>query len=208
MSKTLLIFSVVLFVHGYCAHAVGQPVRWDVGDGGNGHWYEVLTGPLLSNGVPSVVTWSDANLSAESRGGYLATISSPAENDFVFNLADSPEFWAGDTIGNYFGPWLGGEQLPGAPNPASDWAWVTGEPFKFTNWHSGEPNDLFGQLEEDRILFFATEDLTGTRSNYWNDEWSMRRITTSYVVEYIPEPAAFALALVTLFLAICRRSVP
>ncbi|QEG33510.1 hypothetical protein Pr1d_07740 [Bythopirellula goksoeyrii] len=106
--------------------------------------------------------------------------------------------------GIFFGPWLGGVQDTKASGPASDWFWVTGEPFTFTNWHLGEPNDLFGNLEEDRIVFFASEGVSGNRSNLWNDEWSMRRINNYYVIEYVPEPATYAIALASLFQVIGR----
>jgi hypothetical protein len=182
-----------------CSVSEAELVCWDVADGGNGHCYEVLTGPLLSNGVPGVVTWAEASLDAETRGGYLATIGSAAENEFVFNLTDSPEFWTTDTLGNYFGPWLGGQQSAEAQDAASDWFWVTGEPFGYTNWHPGEPNDLFGHLEEDRLMLFAIRGYTGIRSSFWNDEWGMRRVTIAYVVEYVPEPSTAMLLFATLF---------
>lgn len=189
MDRQLLMSLIVLIVWT-CGTVEAQPVRWEVADGGNGHWYEARLGPLLSNGVPSVIIWDDAYLNAEAAGGYLATITSPAENEFVFSLVDSPEFWSSDTLGGYFGPWLGGWQKPGSTEPAADWRWVTGEPFVYSNWHDGEPNDLFGQVLEDRILYFAAEGTTGPRSNFWNDENGRRRIAIAYVVEYVPEPPA------------------
>src|SRR3990172_6025213 len=120
-----------------CLHicASAERARWEVADGGNGHWYEVLTGPQLPNGVPGIISWADANLDAQARGGHLATITSAAENGFVFSLAAVPLFWSHIPEGAYFGPWLGGFQAPDAQDPASDWIWVTGEPFEYTNWH-------------------------------------------------------------------------
>lgn len=181
-----------------CASAA--PVHWTVADGGNGHWYEAFQGPLLSSGVHGVITWADAMLNAEAEGGYLATITSAEENEFVFHLVDTPEFWGTDGLAGYFGPWLGGWQEPDAADPAANWLWVTGEPFDYTNWHPGEPNDMFGNQEEDRLLFFAAEGLTGPRSAFWNDERGGRRVAVAYVVEYVPEPASallLTLALVT-----------
>jgi formylglycine-generating enzyme len=183
-----------------------ERVHWEAADGGNGHWYEVLTGPPLPNGVPGVVTWEVANFNAQLRGGYLATIASAAENQFVFRLSDSPMFWWTIETGEHFGPWLGGAQAPGALNPASDWLWVTGEPFTYTHWHPGEPNDLFGILDENRLVYFAVDSSAGSRSAYWNDESDAKRNVIAYVVEYIPDPASLALTAIGLLcLTFSRR---
>ena len=72
--------------------------RWEVSAGGNGHRYKAVA---LSNDV----TWTEANRLAQMEGGYLATIASAAENDFVFNLVNAPEFFSAD---NGDGPALGG----------------------------------------------------------------------------------------------------
>jgi hypothetical protein len=188
---TLIVTFYVVFT--FTAGASAARVRWEVAAGGNGHWYEALTGPEIEPGVPSFITWTSAQLDAVARGGYLATITSAAENDFVFNLIDSPLYWATNTSGVYFGPWLGGLQAPGTRDPAANWSWVTGEPFAYTNWHSGEPNDEFGRVNEDRLMFLAVPGITGTRSPFWNDEIGVRRNVVSYVVEYVPEPASFVM---------------
>ena len=50
------------------------------------------------------------------------------------------------------GPWIGGTQPGGSPEPAGGWSWVTGETFGFNAWYAGEPNDAGGI--ENRIQFF------------------------------------------------------
>jgi hypothetical protein len=110
------------------------PRQWRVEDGGNGHWYElVISGPL---------TWGAARNRAETRGGYLATPTSPAENAFIIPLANHPEAWVEDCCGNTGGPWLGGYQPIGA-SPQDPWRWVTGEPWDWAGWAPGEPNNGF-----------------------------------------------------------------
>ena len=54
-----------------------------------------------------------------------------------------------------FGPWLGGYEA------SSGWSWVTGEPWTWSNWMPGEPNNVcpFG---EDRLHFIEYID-------QWND---------------------------------------
>ena len=65
-----LIWSAALF------SATAQSwVRW-TGDGGNGHWYLVMR-------TPQLVSWDSARSFATNDGGYLATITSAAENAFV-----------------------------------------------------------------------------------------------------------------------------
>jgi hypothetical protein len=68
-----------------------------------------------SNGVTDIpdlavpgfsgLTWNMANQLAQAEGGYLATINSAAENDFVFDLVNSPAYFTGF---NGSGPALGG----------------------------------------------------------------------------------------------------
>ena len=72
------------------------------------------------------LTWYDAKIRCEEMGGHLATITSRAENNFIVSICQNRRFY-----------WLGGFRL----NDGYGWAWVTGEPFRYTNWSPGEPND-------------------------------------------------------------------
>ena len=85
--------------------------RWEVSAGGNGHWYKAVA---LTNDI----TWTEAERLARIEGGYLATITSTAENDFVFRLVNAPEFFSAD---NGDGPALGGFQRAGAAEPDGGW---------------------------------------------------------------------------------------
>ena len=80
----------------------------------NGHSYYRSTGSM---------TWTAARQACTNMGGYLVTINSAAENNFIFNL------WPSGWIG------LTDEVVEG------QWRWVTGEPVTYTNWNSGEPNN-------------------------------------------------------------------
>ncbi len=95
---------------------------------GNGHWYEVIIESL---------TWEDARAAAEGRvwkgvDGHLATITTQEESDFI----ETTFGW------DLFSSWLGGYQDP-PDHPVGDqnWHWITGEPWEYTNWAPGEPND-------------------------------------------------------------------
>jgi poly(3-hydroxybutyrate) depolymerase len=129
--------------------AVRRPklVRWDAEAQGpregahriihcdpTGNDYEIVP-------VEDGITWGEARRRAEAMThlgvrGHLATITSQAESDFLLaNYGRGPS--------SLFGYWLGGFQPPGSPEPAGNWRWVTGEPWDFANWSSGEPNNNY-----------------------------------------------------------------
>ncbi|MDB6125628.1 MAG: hypothetical protein JWQ71_4621 [Pedosphaera sp.] len=153
-------------------------VQWPASIGGNSHFYEAI---LMTNGI----TWNDAQTNAAARGGYLTTITSSSENDFVFGLiSGNASFWVEDGAGGD-GPWIGGLQPVGSGEPAGGWSWVTGEPFTYNNWASGQPND--SQINQDRIQFFSPSSLIG---KFWNDAGnSQSDYAHGYVVEYNTNPA-------------------
>lgn len=64
-----------------------RKVEWPAIDGGNGHYYEAVP-------TPNGITWIAANASAKALGGYLVSITSEAENRFVFSLiAGDDRYW-------------------------------------------------------------------------------------------------------------------
>jgi Lectin C-type domain len=155
-------------------------VNWPIAAGGNGHIYEPV-GPLP-------ITWPAANAAALAAGGHLATITSAAENTFVFGLVNNvPGFWNFDR-----GPWLGGHQKPGSTEPDGGWTWVTGEPFTFTHWQNGPNNGPSmgpgcNLMPEDCLHFIGS----GIPSSFplpigysdWNDAFS-GCTWNGYIVEY------------------------
>ena len=201
-TRITCILACIALIH---SHASAERVRWEVAEGGNGHWYEALTGPERFPGLPRPISWTDADLDARARGGYLATITSEAENEFVFSLIDEPLYWYSVPRPENFGPWLGGVQSPGAVEPSGGWSWVTGEPFEYANWHPGEPNDFPTNLNEDRIIYFAIAGTTGARSSFWNDESEIPRKPVAYIVEYVPESSSALLCLLGC-LIVCQHN--
>ena len=135
-------------------------VVWPVSSGGNGHAYEVV-GTLCSG-----ITWANAHAAAIAAGGYLATITTAAENAYVLGL---------------LGPsaWLGGTQSAFGAEPAGGWRWVTGgEPFTWTNWAPGQPDN--GGGSEDRLQIASA-----AAGGQWNDA-ADTATAFAYVVEYDP----------------------
>lgn len=99
--------------------------------------------------VYGTFSWHQAKADAEAKGGHLVTITSAEEWQRVLKKApasDSSNLWIGATD----------EKVEGV------WEWVTGEPWVYSNWESGEPNDAW---------FVGGEDyghkLSGTPK--WND---------------------------------------
>jgi len=138
------------------APAGADPVQW----AGNGHWYEAVD---PSGGL----TWEEASQAAQGRTwmgmpGHLVTITSQEEQDFIATLLGSSNRW------------LAGYQDPTSSPPADDWHWQTAEPWAYTNWHPGEPNDYYGPGVESCLVIYTT--------GKWND---VRCIESSnYLVEY------------------------
>ncbi|HAU36296.1 MAG TPA: hypothetical protein DCX07_01080 [Phycisphaerales bacterium] len=171
----------VVFLGIPCALLRGQsepaePVRWE----GNGHYYQAVSGK------PGGFTWYEADEAARKRvfqvaPGHLATIASAEENDFI--VRTFPEAYRGAA-------WLGGYQPKGASEPAGGWCWVTGEPWQYTAWAPGEPNNSNFSAE------FSHEDGLQYRSDpampwgSWNDFLRTRQsyppadFYPGYVVEY------------------------
>jgi len=130
MKRASAVIVIVVLVSGL---AVAEPVQWTNGEGGNNHWYEAVVCPEC--------TWSEANALAQSMShlgvvGYLATITSAAENSWVWAQFDSPCSY-----------WLGGYQAEGSLEPAAGWSWVTGESWNYEYWTTQgqvEPNNALG----------------------------------------------------------------
>jgi len=117
----------------------------------NGHSYYRSTGSM---------TWTAAKTACTNMGGHLVTVTTAAENSFIFGL------WPSGWIG------LTDEVTEGV------WQWVTGEPYSWSNWNSGEPNNAGN---EDYIQFVG--------GGKWNDlpNTSLPYVLEfEYIVDYTP----------------------
>ena len=189
MKRLYLLLSAAI-VAGFAVASKADLYKWSVTDGGNDHYYEAVL-------VPGGIDWEGANAAATALGGYLATITSAAENAFVYDLVDhNPAFWRWTGPYNAEGPFLGGYKDPATSDPAANWHWVTGEPWAYTNWVEIEPSGL--ELQN-RLQFFGYYARFG---DLWNDVWATNYPENGYIVEFttnpVPVPGAAALAVLGL----------
>lgn len=112
----------------------------------NGHQYYCST---------STATWSQAKQVCESKGGYLASINSYEENEYLANILTLQSAWIG----------LSDVQSEG-------WfKWCSDEPLNYTNWYPGQPNDYNGSQDYVEML----------NDGQWNDQYN--HYSLEYIME-------------------------
>jgi cysteine-rich repeat protein len=74
--------------------------------------------------------FTGAQQACAQRGAHLATIASAEENAIARKLVNNSK-------------WIGGlEDVAATSQGSGDYAWLTQEPFEYTNWAQGEPNRM------------------------------------------------------------------
>lgn len=116
----------------------------------NGHYYRRWTARLTRAAASTVATSS----SYYDLAGYMATVTNTDENQFMVNTMQ------GAYIGKH---WLGGSQSAFSVEPAGGWSWVTAEPWSYTNWLAGQPNNGSSGTED------SLEFNYGSTVGAWND---------------------------------------
>ena len=133
----------VIHKHGPTATLLANgDLHWDI-DGGK--WFSRRDGIPLTQGkymfVPEEMAWNEHNGRAKAMGGHLASISSAEENEEVTRISGGKPVWIG-------GIRKGGLSASFAAG-ADHWYWSDGQPWTYTNWHPGEPNNAGGH--ENRV---------------------------------------------------------
>jgi hypothetical protein len=125
----------------------------------NGHYYQLVTSP-------GAVTWDEARAAAEASSfngfaGYLATITTPAEQDLLTRTTPDPA-------------WIG------ASDTAGSWQWTSGPeagtPLSYTMWEASQPD---GILSHDVAVF---DGFGG--AGLWHATAADDPTVTRYLVEY------------------------
>ncbi len=158
----------------------GAVVQWPIASGGNGHYYELVL-PTDSNGGYS---WTQADAAAsamthDGSTGYLATVTSAAENDFLASQFQS-------SLPTDVPAWIGLED----DGRIGDWTWVTGEPFSYSNWADGEPNN---PGSEDWVGYTNGESPAWSWNNFNIDNFGSDGY--GFVVEFDPPSLSTTIAL-------------
>jgi hypothetical protein len=125
----------------------------------NNHWYLFVAGQ-------SAADWASSSGAAAAAGGYLASIGSVEENDWIVANILAP---AGATA------WIGGSDT----QSEGTWTWTDGESWSFANWAPGEPSDWSG----------AENWLAMAPDGSWSDEAASLTLT-GFVIEWDSDPNA------------------
>lgn len=126
----------------------------------NGHYYKAYFSPYT--------TFIQAKKMCEDIGGHLVTITSPDEQDFIYNnlvkITSTSFYWIGATDSEQEGVWK----------------WITGEPWIYTNWGidaNGDkqpdnsirtPSEYGGDKDEDYGVIAGTSN-QWFKCGFWND---------------------------------------
>ena len=170
MLKLTSLSLAALAVSAVAASAV--PVQWKATEGGNDHWYDFIAGAIQGQDAPA-----DANLqSFMGMTGYLATITSAAENTFVTSLIRGPV-------------WISGSDAAQEGTFVYNSGPEIGQALVYDNFAAGEPNNAG-----------SGEDFIELRADgQWNDYFNTDT-RPGYIVEYsaasvapVPLPAGLGL---------------
>lgn len=139
----------------------------------NSHVYQVV------QAVGEGISWNDANTAAAGMtyggaDGYLATITSEAENDFIYSrLSQNGWIGASDSVSDGDWQWVTGPEIGTSFwSGGVDGSFVDGA---YSRWNDSEPNDSGG--DEDCAEF------RGTDAGGWND-LPCNSTLEYYVVEF------------------------
>jgi len=170
--------------------AVGTAVLSAIGQAG------VISGPIQNPAnnhyyfLLGSDTWTASQVQAASLGGNLVTINDAAENA-----------WVVSTFLNYGG--INRDLWIGLSDAASEgtFKWVSGEPFTYSNWEPGQPDNGQGIYPVENYVHIyggtSTEHLPGWIPGQWNDLQNLAGYSSnsgifhelSGVVEVVPEPS-------------------
>lgn len=150
---------------------------------------------------------------AESAGGYLASLTSEAENAFVFDLIKDekylwrfPDDYTPDSHYRIMiGPFLGGTKTDGSSDSKAGWVWLSGEKWNYSNWVKNlddgvidkdpRPNDQPNGRGRQNIMGFGELNVpVPTWGDYfagvaqYENMWMPMGHSRGFVIEYVSAP--------------------
>jgi hypothetical protein len=123
MKTTIAVFCAAVFLFAAALQSHAEIIAGPITNPANGHDYYLLT----QN------TWTASEAEAENLGGTLAIVRNDGEQKWIYS---SFGFYGGG-LRNL---WIGLHRK----NPGGAFVWVNDSPVDYTNWFSGEPNNLGG----------------------------------------------------------------
>ncbi len=159
----------------------------------NGHFYEYV--PYSGN------SWTSAKNAAAAKvylnyPGYLATITSAAENDYIKQILGANAWIGASDDFNQINAATGAITYNNQAAAEGKWHWITGPeagtqfwngadngssvPGQYANWNSGEPNNASGSQPEHMGIIYNTGGTVGK----WNDVENGNTGIPGYIVEY------------------------
>jgi len=193
--------------------SVGEWHLWDDASGGNDHLYAIWQPDPGQDH-----RWTTAKEEAEAVGGYLATLNTKQEQDWLaaefgiqlLTVYDPAEPYYLDWIGYWIGltdnEAYGGHESwhePDDPEHSRTWdGWVWLEPTgpealtaeSYTNWAGGYPYNLVEDMDFATMNWYVwpeAADAPGAWAAVSNDGWETRRFYG--IVEMAPEPSVLVL---------------
>jgi hypothetical protein len=158
MKTRVFVVCAVIFLFCCVAHADSVKLV----NPANGHSYQRFD---------TAIDWNSAKTACAALGGHLATITSQAENDWIYgNLLN------GAGIPSSF--WLGGTDS----DQEGVWKWITGESWEYKNWCPNEPNNACGG--QNYVHIFSSQHPT---PRCWDDSGGPGCYSTalySYICEW------------------------
>ncbi len=129
------------------------------------------------------VSWEEAKMICEEKGGHLVTINSEEENDLVLSMIED----------NVSFTWIGASY----DTKTSTWNWVTDETFEYTNWNTGEPS-VSDTNDEYYAHMYSIDIGTSETKGKWNDISGSSSLATyygvpnsMYICEYEPQDVEY-----------------
>ncbi|MCP4632309.1 MAG: hypothetical protein GY855_05230, partial [candidate division Zixibacteria bacterium] len=145
-----LIYNITIFAQ---SDTLTNVIKWEESSGGNGHWYGI---------VKIIKEWSDADTLArtiwhEGKAGYLATITSDEENQFIID----------SVLNGINNPSGYDEYNLGATCLDDSCLWITGEIFEYAHWAPSQPASY---VDKGTVMMWGTSSVTYGDPGDW-EEW-------------------------------------
>jgi lectin-like protein/PEP-CTERM motif-containing protein len=188
----LLSAGIVALVAVYASTSLAvTPISGPIVDPGTGHTYY-----LLSNS-----DWTDAQSEALTLGGNLVTINDAAENA-----------WVSQTFTNFGGVqrnlWIALNAAGFDGTIASNYSWIDGSSSAYRDWAPSQPGFTGNPANEYTYIIPGGNNNSGEWNNIPNQltagYQSNPAIPNFGVVEVVPEPSTYLLALFGIF-GICGK---